>query len=83
MRGPVKSERKSRPRGGPEVLFDRVIGVKAPAGFFELVGKDPEGPEIQAFLNAALEAADLAKRPVPRKRRTSTVKTGKRRTKRS
>jgi hypothetical protein len=61
----------------PEILFDRIIAIAAPSNFSELVAIDPEGPEIQKLLNAALDAADLAQKPAPRRvrasKRTSSV----------
>jgi hypothetical protein len=51
--------KKSKSRAGS---VNRVIAVAAPGGWEEMFRKNPEGPEIQAFLNAALREANARER---------------------
>jgi hypothetical protein len=53
----VKKKQAKAPR---QFLSDRVIAVVAPSDFQSHFEKDPEGAEIQDFLNRALEAANAA-----------------------
>lgn len=79
----MKRKKKPKPEESaglidtPEIMFDRMIMVKAPSNFAELVAENPTGPEIQNFLNAALAAANLAREPTPRRPRASKRKTTK------
>jgi hypothetical protein len=62
----------------------RVAAVTAPPNWAEMVAKDPEGPEIQAFLNECLRnivAADGGSPAgaIPRKRKASVPVAKKRR----
>ncbi len=58
----MNPKKKAQAKLPTELLFDRVIAVVAPPGWEKLSQKDPEGPEIQAFLNGVLKAANRAKK---------------------
>ena len=46
----------SKPRRAAPV---RIVAVAAPIGWDKMFKRDPEGPEIQAFLNATLAQRDV------------------------
>lgn len=53
----------------------RIVAVAAPVGWDRMFKKDPEGPEIQAFLNAALAQADASPQRLPKRGNTTRRRT--------
>lgn len=49
----------------------RIVAVAAPIGWDKMFKKDPEGPEIQAFLDAALAQADASPHSDPKRANTT------------
>ena len=62
-------KRNSRP-----ISVNRVIAVAAPAGWEEMFRRNPEGPEIQAFLNAALHEANTEEQRTRQRKKGTAAK---------
>lgn len=58
----------SKSRGAAPV---RIVAVVAPVDWDKMFRKDPEGPEIQAFLNAALAQASAFPQRLPERGKTT------------
>lgn len=51
----------------------RIVAVAAPVGWDRMFKKDPEGPEIQAFLSAALAQAEASPQRAPKPGNTTSA----------
>jgi hypothetical protein len=59
---PTSTPRRTKPKRVERFLIERVIPVSAPPNWAEMFDKDPEGPEIQRFLNGVLQSTLSAER---------------------